>query len=495
LFELSDRFVWGWDGTVLSDKTFLQDYRLGRYSDPLAFQKDNTAAISQLFLSGRGDRSFFDIRGMFFYGFSEADSQTQLPVIHPVMDYSYVFGQPVFGGELAFNANLTSLSRREADYDPITQDALVSKMCDAPTADTAKRVNCVLRGIPGSYTRFSGEAQWRRTFTDPLGQVVTPFMSFRADVASLSVKGDPAVAQFIDAGEEQFARNMPTVGVDYRYPFISAHGWGTQTIEPIAQVVVRPNESRVGRMPNEDAQSLVYDDSNLFRVDKFSGWDRMEGGGRANVGAQYTAQFNGAGMFNVLFGQSYHLFGKNSFAAGDTANTGLDSGLETDRSDYVARATWQPSSVYALTTRYRFDEQSFEVRRFELEGRVNYDRWWGSLLYGNYDAQPLLGFLQRREGVLGTASVKVTQNWSVLGSARYDLDAGRIDQTVLGLGYIDDCFAIAVNYITDHTVSGNTQTDQKLMLQISLRTLGGTAFTQKVGTTTTSNTSSLGVGY
>ena len=35
---------------------------------------------------------------------------------------------------------------------------------------------------------------------------------------------------------------MPTVGLEYRYPFISVQSWGTQTIEPIAQVIVRPNE-------------------------------------------------------------------------------------------------------------------------------------------------------------------------------------------------------------------------------------------------------------
>ena len=58
----------------------------------------------------------------------------------------------------------------------------------------------------------------------------------------------------------------------------------------------------------------MFDDSNLFRVDKFSGWDRVEGGSRANYGLQYTAQINQAGFINALFGQSYSLFGQNSFA-------------------------------------------------------------------------------------------------------------------------------------------------------------------------------------
>ena len=36
---------------------------------------------------------------------------------------------------------------------------------------------------------------------------------------------------------------MPAVGLEYRYPFISVQSWGTQTIEPIAQLIVRPNET------------------------------------------------------------------------------------------------------------------------------------------------------------------------------------------------------------------------------------------------------------
>jgi hypothetical protein len=42
-----------------------------------------------------------------------------------------------------------------------------------------------------------------------------------------------------------------------------------------------------------------------------------------------------------VFGQSYQLFGQNSFALGGTSNTGLNSGLDTAASDYVARASYQ----------------------------------------------------------------------------------------------------------------------------------------------------------
>ena len=162
---------------------------------------------------------------------------------------------------------------------------------------------------------------------------------------------------------------MPTVGLEYRYPFINVQPWGTTTIEPIAQVIIRPNETYAGKLPNEDAQSMVFDASNLFSVDKFSGYDRVEGGGRANVGVQATTQFDRGGTVKVLFGQSYQLFGMNSFAVQDATNTGVDSGLATPRSDYVASVDYSPNRPIRSASRSRFDQQTWNVQRFEAEAQ------------------------------------------------------------------------------------------------------------------------------
>jgi LPS-assembly protein len=484
LFAINNNWVWGWDGTVLSDRTFLQDYnpRLSRYRITDPFTQTTSEAISQLFISGKGNRSYFDARTIYYFGFSDADAQGQIPVIHPVIDYNYVFDRPVLGGELGYRVNFTSLTRQDADFDPITQSALLNGTCTQTANPAIKNTSsCLLRGVPGTYSRFSAEMTWRRSITDSFGQVFTPFASVRADAGAMDIKNDPAVANFIPTGDSDLVRAMPTVGLEYRYPFINVQSWGTQTIEPIAQVIVRPNEQQIGRWPTEDAQSLVYDDSNLFRVDKFSGWDRVEGGGRANYGLQYTAQFNRAGSINALFGQSYSLFGQNSFAFGGTTNTGLDSGLDTTRSDYVARLSYQPNNIYMFTSRFRFDNDTFNPQRIELEARANFDRWSGSLLYGDYAAQPALGILDRQQGILGTGQVKLDANWVLLGGARYDINAGKFDQTRVGVGYVDDCLILGLNYITNYTYSGNVQANHTIMLQISLRTLGGTSASQGVG--------------
>ncbi|MGC1465580.1 MAG: LPS-assembly protein LptD [Pseudolabrys sp.] len=486
-FALNNKWVWGWDGVAVSDQQFLNDYHpsllhSGNNTDPL--QPSVNEGVSQIYLSGKGDRSYFDVRSIYYYGFSTADVQSELPIVHPVLDYNRTLADPVLGGELSYKVNLTSLTRSDADFDAISSTALANGTC-AQTADPAIKTNanCLLRGVPGTYTRFSAESTWRRSITDSFGQVFTPFVTVRADAASMDITNQPGVSNYIQTGDSNLVRAMPAVGLEYRYPFVSVESWGTQTIEPIAQVIFRPNETQIGRFPNEDAQSLIFDDSNLFRVDKFSGWDRVEGGSRANVGGQYTAQVNQGGFVNALFGQSYSLFGQNSFAVGGLTNTGIESGLDTAQSDYVGRVSYHPNKTYTFTSRFRFDHDNFSAQRTELEASANFDRWSTSVLYGDYAAQPELGFLTRRQGVLSSVSFKLDANWVLSAGARYDISAAKFDQTRVGLGYVDDCLIFGLNYITGYSydVVGNPTLVHQVMLQLSLRTLGGTAVSENLG--------------
>jgi LPS-assembly protein len=474
-FALNDKWTWGWDGVLVSDYYFMSDYRLAQYKDPLgSFLSLPTEAISQLYLTGVGNRSFFDARTIYYLSYS--GNQDQVPVIHPVIDYNNVINSPIFGGEFSYKTNFTSLSRETAVFDPITTLANTIGLCTNASADPLARIpsQCLLRGMPGTYTRLTAEAEWRKSFTDPFGQIWTPFAILRADAMDASISNQPGVSNFLPVGDTQALRPMPAIGLEYRYPFINVQPWGTTTLEPIAQVIIRPNETYAGKLPNEDAQSLVFDTSNLFAVDKFSGYDRVEGGGRANVGVQATTQFDRGGSVNMVFGQSYQLFGLNSYAVADATNTGLDSGLQTARSDYVASVNYSPNRTYTFSVRSRMDEATWNVNRLEAEGRANFDRWSVSLMYGNYAAQPDIGYLTRREGILTSASVKVATNWVVSGSARWDLEANKLNQYVVGAGYVDDCFVLAANYVTSYTYSAGTTPpvlSHAFMLQIGLRTI------------------------
>lgn len=489
-FALNQFWNIGWDATLVSDRTFLRDY--GLVGDTV------TTRTSTAYLTGQGDRSYFDLRGLYFLGMSVTDDQNRIPVVG-TMNYNRVWGNSFWGGETSVKVNLTSLSRDQADF--VGTSALTSAIgavgvpTGACTIANPDPTQCLLRGAAGDYTRLSGEVAWKRTVVDPLGQMWTPFASARVDVATRDTDPMPFNYMYgprywdqnpLSGGSEDLIRAMPAVGLDYRYPFVAVESWGTQTIEPRAQVILRPNEGEIGSFPNEDAQSLVFDDTNLFEVSKYSGWDRVEGGGRLNLGVSYSASIENAGLVTALVGQSYHLFGKNSFAYGDMANTGLESGLETAASDYIARFGYSPTKNLELVTRFRFDNDNFSMQRFELQGRAEIDRLGIAVTYGRYEAQPLLGYYDRREGIYTNASYKLTDNWAIRGAVRYNIAQSDFDYTLLGLSYIDECFTMALNYIQDYTLNGpSAPPATKVMLRIGLRTLGEGGFSTTLSSSET----------
>jgi LPS-assembly protein len=130
-FAINDKWVWGWTGLLMTDTQFLFDYKLSQFTGSFDPFRTGVAAegVSQLYLTGAGERSYFDIRTIYYYGFSELDNQKQIPIIHPVLDYSNVLPQPVFDGELSYKFNLTSLTRQDAEFNAITQGAADQNLC------------------------------------------------------------------------------------------------------------------------------------------------------------------------------------------------------------------------------------------------------------------------------------------------------------------------------------------------------------------------------
>jgi len=513
-FHINDRWKWGWDIALVSDKWFLENYHIRSESLQSIYLKES---VSTLYLQGQGDRSFFDMRGYYFQVLSTRDWQKQQPVVHPVIDYDKRITPPVVGGELGINVNVTSLSREAAQFEPLSA-ANRTTYGIYQTCEIFEPEQCLVRGASGSMSRASVTASWRREFIDPIGQVWTPFAYVRADNFWIAPDFDGYqnvnLGNYLEGDDDYLFRATPAIGLEYRYPFVADLGTsGRQVIEPIAQIIARPNETKIGHLPNEDAQSLVFDDTSLFDWDKFSGYDRAEGGVRANLGVQYTV--TGADNFyaNALFGQSYQIAGRNSFRQADLANVGLDSGLESRASDYVGRLQISPNKNFAFLTRARFDQDDFDINRIEATIRANFDPYLPlstSLTYARYDAQPNIGFPRRREGLLGSATWNLTPNWYVSGSVLLDLDryllaretyalqyatnpdtavynrqnAAFVSSMSLGVGYMDECTTFSVRYImTPRSVtsnSGEKERNHTVMLSLELRTLGEATVSQRI---------------
>ena len=143
-------------------------------------------------------------------------------------------------------------------------------------------------------------------------------------------------------------------------------------IEPIAQIIARPNGQPTNTMVNLDAQSLVFDDSNLFEWNKYSGYDRFETGVRANYGAQFTLDMNKNGYVNAMFGQSAQVAGINSYATPDAANIGLQSGLDTRDVGLCRARHLCAEHNYTFIAKARFDEATWSVQHLDIAAHAHY---------------------------------------------------------------------------------------------------------------------------
>ena len=526
-FLLNDMWQFGWNGTWMSDKFFLNDYRLqGINFDNFYFQD----VISSVYLRGQSAQSFFDLSAYHFEGTTASDDNRTLPVAAaPVFDFNRVINVPAdrtygIGGELTIDTNVANIDQTNAAFQSTGVQTFdnayhLYNVCEtqvgAASVNTYFPGKCMLQGIAGDYTRATGQLSWQRSHIDSVGEVWKPFLFARLDgeatelnetgsITYASVVGVSTVANssqaafFSGSGQGAFARGMAGAGLEYRFPFVSTSSWGTQTITPIGQFIVRPSEIIPRIQPDEDSQSLVFDETNLFAWDKFSGYDRVEGGTQFNYGLQYTADFANGGHANFVGGESIQVAGQNSYTLYDPANTGLDSGLDKKFSNFVLGETLQPtSSPITLISKQQFDSSTLQLARFDGIAKASYAGVSGSVDYALYAAQPALGFEFPREGLTGNLGYKFLDRWSVDGSLVLDMSRHYYDtlgQTTpilypvgysFGVGYKDECTTVTVRYSSNVSAPGvytefpggpviyNPATrNQTLMFQIVLRTLG-----------------------
>ncbi|MGH6803528.1 MAG: LPS-assembly protein LptD [Methyloceanibacter sp.] len=431
-FALNPYWGWGWDILAETDETFRRFYNLD--------SRLKTDRISQIYLEGLHDRNYFATRFYNTQSLLFTDEPFSDATVFPIIDYDYIVNKPIIGGELSFTSNAMVFSNQE--------------------------------GVDSN--RVIVEANWRRQMIDGVGQVYTPFAQLRGDVYAVDgfdrgLNSSEEFATEVKGDNGAILRGNAVAGIEYRYPFVASTGSITHVVEPIGQVLARPDS--VGdqqEIPNEDALSLVFDDTLLFDIDKFSGYDRIETGTRANVGARYTAQLASGAYGRAVFGQSYQIAGENEFDT-DFFRT---SGLATDTSDYVGGLYIQASAYLGVSAQSRFDEDNFDIRRTDLATWARYGPARVKVNYADVTGETGLAEGEAREEIVTAGTLAITQDWSLLGNFRYDIAT---DQTItdgLGLRYQDDCFMLDVTYQRSFIRDQDIEPDERFLVNFNLKYLG-----------------------
>lgn len=467
-FAINSRWDFGWDALLQSDKNFAHTYNLGDYG--------SFVYTSQVYLTGLDDRNFFDIRAMQFdvqeevFDSDPESRSDEQPWVLPSFDYAYIPDVAVFGGELSFDLNARVINRSNLDYEPQTNPDFLLPVDRIP-------------GIEGTSSRITAETEWKRSFTSDGGLVLTPLLAFQADTMHVDTSADSIAAINSMAGNPDigvaadirsaYNRFLATAGLELRFPVLFSSTSASHVLEPMAQIFARNDvdyETTLG-IPNEDAQSFVFDATTLFDRDKFSGYDRIEGGTRANVGFRYSGAFANGWTTNGLVGQSYSLAGENPFAMPDLVNVGAYSGLETETSDFVGLFGFATPTGVSASLSARLDEQTLEMRRGELKAGYSTDALSLTGSYTFIQAQPLYGFSNDRRELSVGASARLHESWRVFGTGTYDFETNVMVKNALGFAYDDECFTYLMTFSEDRDAISRERT-QSIGFNLSFRTLG-----------------------
>lgn len=416
---------------VATDKTVLRRYDISR-DDRLRSVVD---------LERVGVDSYLSLAGWAFQGLRADDRQGTTPLVLPALDARLRLPDPLLGGRIELQANSLALFRTEGQ-------------------DTQRL--------------FAG-ARWDRRSLTGLGQELTLTALVRGDLYHSRENG--RTAELIYRGESGFqARGIAVGAADVQWPFVGPFAGGTQRLTPRVQLVATPPVENLD-IPNEDSRAVDLEDSNLFSLNRFAGYDRWEDSSRVTYGVDYAWDRPNLSL-RATVGQSYRL---NRRPGIFPDGTGL-----TDRlSDIVGRTELEVGRFVDVTHRYRVDKDSFTIRRNEIDLTLGGRQTYVTVGYLRLDRDIPQTFedLRDREEVRIGGRARFLRYWSVFGSALVDLTDGEEDPVTdadgyepvrhrLGFAYEDDCFEFGVTWRRDYERVGDARRGNSFLFRLAFRNLG-----------------------
>ncbi|MEE8332481.1 MAG: LPS assembly protein LptD [Alphaproteobacteria bacterium] len=417
-FDLNDTWRMGADIQLASDDTYLRRYDFNALD----------TLTNNVFIEGFRGRNYARAEGFFWRGLRENDDPGITPIVAPLIGYSFVGDPGLYGGRWGVDANLMVLTQKEGN----------------------------------DSRRLSLRTGWELPHIASTGEVWHLFADLRTDAYWVDDVQEPdRTAGDLSSGLT--GRIMPTIGLDWRFPFARSNGSITQIIEPVAGVILSPNGGNPDKIPNEDSQDFEIDDTNLVSHNRFTGLDRIESGQRVYYGMHLSA--NGAsGYSDAFIGQSYRLRRDASFAS--------NSGLDENFSDFVGRVNIRPNLPVRLQYRFRIDKDELTARRSEVLATFGPPAFKASLDYAFFGRGSGSGEFNDREELTAVLRSQLTKKWAAYASTRRDLQGGKSLANRFGLQYVCDCFTFSIDYIRTFTQDRDIRPSEKIFFRLIFKNLG-----------------------
>ncbi len=455
-FAIDRNWRWGFAAEYASDDTFFDRYDIsGVYQERGLFLNDSRRLLSQVYTVRQSERSYLSIAALAFQSLRFVQDQTQapfrlpedddaLPVVVPIIEGRWEPEGEILGGRLRAYGSAVAIERDERYLNPFLNPA-------GPLAPNPDGVDS---------RRVTGEIDWRRAFTTAGGIRLEPFFTARADYYALSDTGAALT-------DETKTRGNVTAGVDLRYPLMKVSGDTTIVVEPMAQLAISPQSDLDPVIPNEDSLVFEIDETNLFRPNRFPGYDLYEGGARMTLGAQTTWKMADGDEYRAFIGRAFRTDEETAFPG--------NSGFRDRTSDWIVAASASPMRGVTAWSRARIDDTG-TVRRAEAAIDWTTSRTSGYARYLMDDEDPFNLLRSRREEVEGGGEVLVTRNWGFTFRGNYDLRDDSWRRSQVGLLYQDECLRLELVYERNETRVGALKPSESVFLRLNLATLGDAGY-------------------
>jgi LPS-assembly protein len=383
--------------------------------------------------------SYISIAGWAFQGLRADDRQKQIPIALPAIDARFRMDH-IAGGRLELQANSLSIIRIDGQD---TQRAFAS-------------------------------AKWDLRRLTPWGQQVTLTAYGRGDVYHTDDAASTAVPIYRGV-DGWHARAIGALAADVQWPFVGPLLGGEQKLTPRVQVVLTPPTANLD-IPNEDARSVDLEDSNLFALNRFPGYDRWEDASRVTYGLDWSLERANLSIDSNV-GQSYR-FRRNVDIFPD------GTGLTGHVSDIVGRTRIRFGRFLDVTERYRIDKNSLAVRRNEVDLTVGTQQTYAQIGYLrlNRNIDPTIEDLRDKEELRLAARVLFHRYWSIFGATVIDLTDKNEDplsiadgfepvRSRLGIQYEDDCLQLGLTWRRDYEQIGTFRKGSTFSIHLALKGL------------------------
>ena len=384
--------------------------------------------------------SYLSIAGWYVETLRVGDVQGMQPIALPEIDYRRRIPDPLLGGVFTLEANTLGITRTDGQD---MQRAFVS-------------------------------AEWDLTRITRFGQELTLTAFARGDAYNDS---NVAASEVVYRGLSGFhTRAIGALAADVKWPFIGEFMGGTQRLTPRVQIVASPKIDNFS-VPNEDSRAVDLDDTNLFSLNRFPGYDRYEDSSRVTYGVEWALDFPGL-TIDTTIGQSYRLTDRPTILYEGT-------GLSDRLSDIVGRTEIRFRDFISFTHRYRIDKDDFAIRRNEVDATIGSHQTYATIGYLRLNRHifPSIEDLEDHEEVRVAGRVQISRFWSAFGSTIINLTS-RADDPLsisdgfspvrqrLGVQYQDDCLRLGLTWRRDYVTTGDARAGNTFLLTLALTNLG-----------------------